>query len=108
MAVVRFQCTVCNRQVEIIEQPTGLEHVGPCNITNKCRGTLYKVARLEDYAVGRFPPDVRGLTNYIQRNVVYDHTQSIADTVWLVEHNLGVNLLFRSLSIVKRLLQVKL
>lgn len=91
MAVIRYKCTVCNREIEIIERPAGLEHLGPCNITNKCRGELYRIARLQDYAVGRFPDDAPGLTNYIQRNVVYNHTQAIADSVWLIEHNLGVN-----------------
>ena len=91
MAVIRYKCTVCDRIIEIIEQPTGLERVSRCVITDKCRGTLYKLERLEDFAVGKFPPDVRGLTNYIQRNVLFNHTQGIADTSWLVEHNLGVN-----------------
>lgn len=91
MAVIRYKCTVCNRIIEIIEQPTGLERIKRCVITDKCRGTLYKLERLEDFAVGKFPPDVRGLTNYIQRNVLFNHTQAIADTSWLVEHNLGVN-----------------
>jgi len=91
MAVIRYKCTVCNRLIEIIEQPTGLERIKRCVITDKCRGTLYKLERLEDFAVGKFPPDVRGLTNYIQRNVLFDHTQGIADITWTVEHNLGVN-----------------
>ena len=91
MAVIRYKCTTCDRKIEIIEQPSGLEQFGPCVITDKCRGTLYKLERLEDYAVGKFPSDVTGLTNYIQRNVLYNHTQSIAERTWLVEHNLGVN-----------------
>jgi len=91
MAVIRYKCTVCDRIIEIIEQPTGLERIKRCVITDKCRGTLYKLERLEDFAVGKFPQDVRGLTNYIQRNVLFDHTQGIADITWTVEHNLGVN-----------------
>ncbi|KKM24953.1 hypothetical protein LCGC14_1599940, partial [marine sediment metagenome] len=91
MAVIRYKCTVCDRIIEIIEQPTGLERISRCVITDKCRGTLYKLERLEDFAVGKFPPDVRGLTNHIQRNVLFNHTQAIADASWLVEHNLGVN-----------------
>lgn len=91
MSVIRYRCTDCDREIELIERPQSLETVGRCIITNKCRGNLYRVARLEDYAVGRFPDDVAGLTNWIQRNVVYDFTQSIADSTWTITHNLGVN-----------------
>lgn len=91
MAVIRYRCTVCDREIELIEQPTGLEVIHRCIVTDKCRGTLYKVERLEDFAIGKAPPDVRGLTNYIQRNVLFDHTQTIAEEQWLVVHNLGVN-----------------
>ncbi len=91
MAVIRYRCTVCDREIELIEQPTGLEVIHRCIVTDKCRGTLYRVERLEDFAVGKTPPDVRGLTNYIQRNVLYDHVQTIAEQQWLVVHNLGVN-----------------
>ena len=91
MAVIRYRCTDCDRNIELIERPESLETIGRCIVTNKCTGTLYRVERLEDYAVGRFPEDVTGLTNWIQRNVVYDHTQAIADSIWTVTHNLGVN-----------------
>ena len=91
MSVIRYKCTNCNREIELIEQPTGLETIGGCVITNRCRGRMYRLERLEDFAVGKFPSDVTGLTNYIKRNVLYDHTQAIADSVWLVEHDLGVN-----------------
>ncbi len=91
MAVIVFRCTDCDREIQIIEQPQGLETIGRCVITNRCRGNLYKVDRKQDFAVGQFPPDVTGLTNWIQRNVVFDHTQAIAEDVWTVIHNLGVN-----------------
>ncbi len=91
MAVIVFRCTDCDREIQIIEQPKGLETIGRCVITNKCRGNLYRVDRKQDFVVGQFPPDVTGLTNYIQRNVVYDHNQAITEDVWTVLHNLGVN-----------------
>jgi len=91
MAVIRYKCTVCDREVELIEQPTGLEVIGRCIVTDKCRGTLYKLERLEDFAVGKSPNDVVGLTNYVQRKVLFNHTQAVAESQWTVIHNLGVN-----------------
>ena len=91
MAVIKYRCTDCDREIELIERPQSLETIGRCIVTNKCRGNLYRTDRLEDYVVGRFPGDVTGLTNWIQRKVVYDHTQSIADSIWTVVHDLGVN-----------------
>lgn len=91
MPVIVYQCTVCDRQIELQEQPEGLEVVKRCIITNECRGNLYKVERKEDFVVGNFPDNVAGLTNYIQRKVLYNHVQSIAESTWLVPHNLGVN-----------------
>ena len=91
MAVIVFRCTDCDREIQIIEQPQGLETIGRCVITNKCRGNLYRINRKDDFVVGEFPSDVRGLTNWIQRNVVHDHIQAIAAIEWVVIHNLGVN-----------------
>jgi hypothetical protein len=91
MAVIAYRCTDCDREIQIIEQAQGLETFGRCIITNKCRGNLYRVKRHQDYTVGNFPDDVTGLTNWIQRNVVYNHTQAISDTTWTITHNLGVN-----------------
>ena len=91
MAIVVYKCTVCDREIQLIENPEGFERVNQCIITNECRGTLYRVDRLEDFAVGQPPLDVPGLTNYIQRKVLFNHEQSIPESVWIVVHNLGVN-----------------
>lgn len=91
MPVVVYKCTVCNREIDLVEKPRGLERINRCVITNDCRGTLYQVGRKQNYAVGRPPPDVIGVTNYIQRNVIYNHRQSITDSEWFVQHNLGAN-----------------
>jgi len=52
MAVIVFRCTDCDREIQIIEQAQGLETIGRCVVTNKCRGSLYRVDRKEDFAVG--------------------------------------------------------
>lgn len=91
MTIIVYQCTVCDRQVDLQEQPRGLEVINRCIITDECRGTLYKVERKEDFVVGNFPDEVAGLTNYIQRRALYNQEQSIAESSWLITHNLGVN-----------------
>lgn len=91
MAVIVYRCRVCNREIELQEQPRGLEVINRCIITNDCRGSLYKVDRKENFAVGEYPDRVTGLTNYIQRKVLYTHTQPIDDQTWLITHNLGTN-----------------
>lgn len=91
MAIIVYKCTVCDRELELAENPDGVEVVNQCIITNECRGTLYRIDRKEDFAVGAFPPDVSGLTNYIQRKVLFNHEQSIGEFEWTVVHNLGVN-----------------
>lgn len=91
MAIIVYQCTVCDRVIEIPEQASSFERINQCIITNECRGTLFKTDRKEDFVVGQLPPDVIGLTNYIQRKVLFNHEQSIAKDVWTVTHNLGVN-----------------
>lgn len=91
MAVVVYRCRVCNREIELQEQPSGLEVINRCIITNDCRGTLYRVDRKENFTVGDFPDRVPGLTNYIQRKVLYNHFQPIDEQSWLITHNLGTN-----------------
>lgn len=91
MAIIVYKCTTCNREIELVEQPRGLEVMKRCIITDKCRGTLYRTSRKQDFAVGRYPADVNGLNNWAQRNVVYTHTQTIAKIIWEIEHDLGVN-----------------
>lgn len=91
MAVIVYRCRVCNREVELQEQPRGLEVINRCIITDSCRGTLYRVDRKENFLTGSFPDPVPGLTDYVQRNVLYNHEQIIDEESWLIVHNLGSN-----------------
>lgn len=89
MAVVTYQCTVCKRQVDLVQNQQGLEWVGHCNITLGCRGTLYQVEVLPDYIRGIPTPDVVGLKNWVQRKVLFNFTQGVASSQWVIQHNLG-------------------
>ena len=89
MAIVLYKCDVCKRNIELIQNKTGLETVQRCIITHGCRGKLYQEKVLQDFVRGKLPADVSGLTNYQQRKVLYDHVQSIETNEWLIAHNLG-------------------
>lgn len=89
MAVVQYQCSICKRQIDIVQNQQGLEWIGHCNITLGCRGTLFQVEVLPDYIRGIPTPDVEGLKNWVQRKVLFNYTQSIAKTNWSITHNLG-------------------
>lgn len=89
MAVVTYQCTTCHRQTDIIQNQQGLEWVGHCNITLGCRGTLYQVEVKPDYIRGVPTPDVVGLKNWVQRKVLFNFTQGVANTQWVIQHDLG-------------------
>ena len=90
MAVVRYKCDVCKRELEVPENKRGLDFVDRCIITEGCRGSLYKLERKQDFLRGEFPAKVPGLRDYTPRRVLYNHTQAIAATEWFIEHNLGV------------------
>jgi len=91
MAIIVYKCSVCDREIEIIRNPVGLETVGRCTITDGCRGNLFQIDTKLDFIRGKFPEAVAGLTDWTQRQILYNHTQSVASTQWTVSHNLGVN-----------------
>jgi hypothetical protein len=51
---------------------------------------MYQHAVYEDYIRGSLADNVLGLDNWIQRKVVYNHTQGIDQEIWNIEHNMGV------------------
>jgi len=91
MAIVVYKCDVCDREIDILQNLKGLETVGRCVITDGCRGNLFEIATHKDFIRGTFPDAVSGLSDWTQRKILYNHTQSVATVQWRVEHNLGVN-----------------
>jgi hypothetical protein len=89
MSVVTYQCTVCKRQRDIVQNQQGLDWIGHCNITLGCRGTLYQIDVHPDFIRGKIPADVQGLKNWVQRKVLFNFTQTIARNSWTITHNLG-------------------
>lgn len=90
MAIVVYRCGVCKREVELLRNVEGLERISRCTITQGCRGKLYQTAVFDDYIRGSIPDDVQGLDNWVQRKVLYDHSQRIANNEWTITHNMGV------------------
>jgi hypothetical protein len=90
VAVVAYQCSVCKRTINLIQNKNGLDHIGNCNITLGCRGQLIQQEVYLDYVRGSLPPDVVGLQNWVQRQVLYNFTQTVSRQTWVITHNLGV------------------
>lgn len=96
MAIVVYQCDTCKRQVELIRNVKGLETIQRCVITHGCRGRLLQSDLLEDFSRASIPNEVAGLDDWIPRRVLYNHTQTIQNSVWIIPHNLGT---FPSISV---------
>ena len=91
MTVIVYKCPVCDRTIDIVQNEKGLETVGRCVITDGCRGKLYQLSVKQDFTRGEYPSAVAGLIDWSQRKVLYDHTQTVADSQWLIQHDLGVS-----------------
>jgi hypothetical protein len=89
MATNTFKCTVCKRQVERVENASGLDTFAKCTITGGCRGKLRKVGRNLDNIRESFPKFESNLDDYTPRRVFVRHNQSIASTSWTIEHALN-------------------
>lgn len=90
MAVIVYKCTVCDREIEKVQNKKGMEVIQRCTITDGCRGKLFKVKEKQDHIRGKFPESVSGLDDWTQRGILYNHVQSISKQHWRVIHNLGV------------------
>lgn len=96
MAIVVYRCDTCKREVELIRNLRGLETPNRCVITHSCRGKLIQKDLLEDFSRASIPQEVEGLDDWIPRRVLYNHDQTIENTVWIITHSLGT---FPSISV---------
>jgi hypothetical protein len=92
MAVVVYKCDTCKREVELIQNLTGLEVMSRCMITNGCKGKLLQTAVKPSYIRGKLPdPDPSGLKDWIPRRAYFKQEQKTALRTWKVQHDLGTN-----------------
>lgn len=73
-----------------MQNKAGLDWVGNCNITLGCRGQLIQQQVYQDYIRGNIPPNVVGLKNWVQREILYNFTQTVTRQNWVITHNLGI------------------
>lgn len=90
MSIIRYKCDTCNREVELPQNPRGMEVIKRCTITEGCRGNLKFQALLENFVRGRPTLPSAGLDDWVQRKALVNHTQSVARDQWAIEHNMGV------------------
>jgi len=91
MAIVIYQCNRCKRTIQLPQNEQGLEVVGKCIITESCHGDLVFQKVLQTYKTGQATPLAAGLEDWVQRKVLFTFDQTLKDTIWKVDHGLGVN-----------------
>lgn len=90
MAVTQYKCTICKRVRDILDSDKSLTITTSCTITQGCRGSLVVVTRLPYTTRENTTPVEDNLTDWQQRNVLWNHEQRIASTKWRIAHALNV------------------
>ena len=65
--------------------------MGKCIITESCHGDLVFQKILQSYKTGQATPLATGLEDWVQRRVLFTFDQTLKNTIWNVDHGLGVN-----------------
>lgn len=89
MATINYKCDTCKREIELIENKTGLTTLSGCTITKNCRGNLYKLKRNPNNVRQNIPKYDADLEDYTQRKLLHIHHQEIASSRWVVKHGFG-------------------
>lgn len=85
-----YECDTCTRKIRIPENKQGLDVLPNCNITLGCLGNLRRVLNVREINLTpAVPPEVEGVSDWFQRRTLYTHNQQIANTEWLIQHNLA-------------------
>lgn len=85
-----YECDTCARRNRVPENKFGMDVLPNCNITLGCLGKLRRVFNARDINLTpAIPPEVPGVNDWFQRRSLYTHTQQIADSEWLIKHDLA-------------------
>jgi len=90
VAVVKFKCDTCLRTIELPRNKDSIETIKRCIITKGCRGSLKQEQLLDNFVRGRPVTPVEGLENWIQRKALFNFTQSVSRSEWLIKHDMGI------------------
>ncbi len=88
MATITYQCSVCKRKIQKLENKQGLTVFSKCIITEGCHGKLYTIDRNIDNIRETFPFSDSTLMDYTPRKAFYKHFQTVSTRNWRIEHNL--------------------
>lgn len=84
-----YVCDTCHRTIKVPEVVGGITTIGNCTITNGCSGKLLPITNAADArSAPSIPPDVAGVANYIPREVLQRHVQTVAASVWQFNYTL--------------------
>lgn len=89
MATIRYKCDTCLREVELVENKTGLTTLSNCVITENCRGSLFRIRRSRGSRIQDNTEFDNNLVNRRERKIFFPFTKDIPSKRWVVEHNLG-------------------
>lgn len=85
-----YQCDVCTRKIRVPSNRKGLEIVHNCIITADCKGSLHRVMIAKEINdTPAFTPELPGVQDWVERNVLFTFTQPVQSNKWIVTHNLG-------------------
>lgn len=90
MAATRYQCTVCKRERDILDNNRGIIATTRCTITQGCRGSLIVTKKLPLTTREQKADPVGDLIDWEPRNVLYTHTQLIRSKKWRIPHSINV------------------
>jgi hypothetical protein len=94
MATINYKCDTCKRQIELVENKSGLTTTGRCVITKDCRGILHFIARYPNNLRESIPSYDPDLDDYVPRKLLHVHNQTVENTDWLIAHNFGNSIIF--------------
>lgn len=85
-----YQCNVCGRKVRVAQNIHSVSVLPYCNITAECKGKLTKVTKIDDIvSTPAITPQVEGLTDWSQRQILFNYSQFIPNAKWTIKHNMN-------------------
>lgn len=89
-SVVALQCDVCNRSYRTTIDTQGLSILPRCTLTQNCAGNMHQLVSATSIAhTPEMAPEVAGLADWSQRNILYTHAQDVVSTSWTIKHGLS-------------------